>query len=313
VSDNATLPASDDVKDLLEQATRHEVLPVTRLGDTLIVAPAGDLNGYSRKNVEAELSRVQSLLKGRGIANLILDLGHAPYFGSEMIGMFVALRKRVAADGAVVFCEPSSDMRMILDKMRITTLIPMYDTRDAAVQAVVKTTWKDHLNSLRKPLLAVAILALIALAAWLLARTTLFSRWVGTAESRTYSKTVELYHEVLDLSQHHPTAKQWKPVSSRIDESLFPVVERLGEDKSGGRAHKALTKAVQQFWSGTRSTTFPSEAALTNMRKELETARVAIEQESGLKLPAPRVMPDPKAPAPKKSPQEQKLSPDKAE
>ena len=82
-----------------------------------------------------------------------------------------------------------------------------------------------------------------------------------------------------------------KPISAKIDEELFPVVEDLGQDKSGDPGRKALHSAVQRFWSGTRTKTFPSEAALTTMRKELESARAAIEQQTGLKLPAPRVVP----------------------
>lgn len=112
----------------LAAARVHTVFPAERRGDTLIVTPTGDLGGFGRNVVEAELQNLRSLFDQDDVSKLIFDLSDAPYFGSEMIATMISFTQKSRPEQKVAVCGASSDMQVTLKMMRVETIMPVFDT-----------------------------------------------------------------------------------------------------------------------------------------------------------------------------------------
>ena len=184
----------------LERASRHSVWPVERAGDLLIVAPRGDLAGFSVPGFRSEFDRVVRLSRNPAFRHVLVDLGAANYFGSELIGALVDLGRVVgdrgrpaepvaapvpdpASGNALVefvdsgrtagggeapegrlmaVCSVSPDMQAGLSVMGVDRLWAVYPDRKAAVADLAKITVRDRAASSWRPLAAVGGLTLLA-------------------------------------------------------------------------------------------------------------------------------------------------------
>ena len=158
---------------VLQRAAAHTVLPCEARGDTLVMTPGGDLAGYSRQEFAAELARVKELLgrrpqaarprpagapknakavaPPRAFQNLIVDLSNSAYFGSEMIGHLVDLRKSVREDGVMALSGLSSDMDAGLRVMKLDQMWMTFDTREEAVRALASEPLGSRLRHKWEP------------------------------------------------------------------------------------------------------------------------------------------------------------------
>ena len=84
--------------DDFEVAERHEIWPVSRVGDLLIVRPTGDLLGFQSTEFQTEYDRVKRLAAQPQYKNLLIDLSGAKYFGSQMIGSMIRLREAISPE-----------------------------------------------------------------------------------------------------------------------------------------------------------------------------------------------------------------------
>jgi anti-anti-sigma factor len=115
----------------------RKVFEVERQGATLIVIPKGETLGTSEWGLEKEISGLHELLSDPKVANLVVDVGSAPYFGSMVIGTIMALCKKVCdRGGQAVLCNASQGMYDAIKTMKLDTVVPYYPTREEALRAV---------------------------------------------------------------------------------------------------------------------------------------------------------------------------------
>lgn len=161
-------------------AQRHTIWPVSRTGDLLVVAPSGDLVGFQTHGFQSEYERVLRLARSSRFRNVLIDLGAARYFGSEMIGTLINLSKALAdqppledggskPDGVLAVCNVSSDMQAGFEVMTVDQLWRTYESRAKAESELATISAGDRLRPLVRPLLTVAaVLLVVAVAAVLL-------------------------------------------------------------------------------------------------------------------------------------------------
>lgn len=111
----------------------HKIFHVESRGRALVVTPQGDSAGFGQADVKVERERVMALLAdGEKPPNLIVDLGDANYFGSEMIGfinkMVMAVRER---DGGHAVVNVSGDMQEGIAIMHLEELWNVSDEHTA--------------------------------------------------------------------------------------------------------------------------------------------------------------------------------------
>jgi stage II sporulation protein AA (anti-sigma F factor antagonist) len=89
----------------------------------------------------ALIQEVESLLE-RGINHLVLDMRLVKFINSTALGAVIKAHKRCRADGGeLVIAQPSSFVRDVVCKVGIDKLIPLHDSEQDAVKAIIK-----HLN-----------------------------------------------------------------------------------------------------------------------------------------------------------------------
>lgn len=112
----------------------NKVFKVETISDTVIVIPMGDLSDFSYKEIHLDASRITELFTQHGYRNVIVDFSVRPYVGSTIIDAVVGFCRM--AKGTASFCEVSPEMRSSFDEMKLTTVWPMYPTRQEALQGV---------------------------------------------------------------------------------------------------------------------------------------------------------------------------------
>lgn len=187
----------------LDRVSNHEVFRVERAGDLLIVTPTGDKLEFSTALFQAEFNRVKQLAGRPEFRNVLIDLSNAAYFGSEMIGALVELRRIVAgseaaggsiADGGVTaLCGLSPDMQAGLRIMNVDTLLLTFDSRSQAVKTLSRRTIADRVGGLGIPwrgLLAAGVLIGVVV---LLVATPVGLMLFGDSPTEQYRQVVSTY------------------------------------------------------------------------------------------------------------------------
>lgn len=214
----------------LPSAQAHIILPVERLGDTLLIVPHGDLGGFSAQTFQAEFQRLQRLLADPSLKNLIIDLGDSRYFGSEMMGALIALREQVVGRGRVAVTDCSPDTRAGLEIIKADTLFEFFDTRAQAIRRIASLSVGERIARHRGPLRWVAILALAAALVWGAYATKLTYRLFGSHSARVYEELAR------EWEQYQVGRTEWAGEESRtykaqlLDKlaSLDRSIERVG-------------------------------------------------------------------------------------
>lgn len=112
------------------------VLRVTRLEDTLIVAPQRNVTSLSGEGVRAEMRALLHGLVGDDIKRVVIDCSQMVYFGSAMLEAMLSLARRLSAhDGHLALCNVSPEGREILEIARFDTLWPIFSTQREALEA----------------------------------------------------------------------------------------------------------------------------------------------------------------------------------
>ena len=106
---------------------------VERQQDTLIVTPARDSLDVMESDLRREVEGLHKLMETPGVVNVVVDVGHAPHFGSLIIGALMALCKKANdRGGTAAFCNASEGMLDMLQIMKIDTVMPYFPTRKEA-------------------------------------------------------------------------------------------------------------------------------------------------------------------------------------
>lgn len=84
---------------------------------------------------------VEALIE-RGISHLVIDMRLVKFINSTALGAVIKAHKRCKAEGGeLVVAQPSPFVRDVVKKVGIDKLIPMHDSEQDAIKAVIK-----HLN-----------------------------------------------------------------------------------------------------------------------------------------------------------------------
>jgi anti-anti-sigma factor len=114
-----------------------KVFQVERQQDTLIVTPARDSLDVMESDLRREVEGLHKMMETPGVINVVVDVGHAPHFGSLIIGALMALCKKANDRGGLAaFCNASEGMLDMLQIMKIDTVMPYYATRKEALEGV---------------------------------------------------------------------------------------------------------------------------------------------------------------------------------
>jgi anti-anti-sigma factor len=117
-----------------------KVFQVERQQDTLIVTPARDSLDVMESELGREVEGLHKLMDTPGVINVVVDVGHAPHFGSLIIGALMALCKKANdRGGTAAFCNASEGMLDMLQIMKIDSVMPYLPTRKEALEAVHKS------------------------------------------------------------------------------------------------------------------------------------------------------------------------------
>lgn len=270
-----------------EVAVKHQILPVTRRGDTLIITPTGDLGGYSRNLFDAELGRVRSLIGSNGMRNAIVDLSRAPYFGSEMIGSFFSLLKSAPENGTVALAGPSNDMAITLKAMRVDAVMPVYETLAEAINELSNQSLFEKLRA-NAYVTGVILVVLVGILLWSLAEyTTALAPLIGTHESHTCEQLLTVWDEIASLKEIRARHDDWKRFSRKVDSQLMPRIEAYRQDDKRSDVEEATYQATLTLWQATRSLSGPSQQQLDSCRVKIGNAIDLVERAQGIKLPQP--------------------------
>ena len=119
--------------------TTQAVFDLEETRGVLVVSPLGDAVGYRDADVAREVEVVLTKIDQMTPPGVVVDLGHANYFGSSMIGAVSSFEVRVQErGGAFAACLVSDDMQQVLRVMKLDSRWPLFDTRKAAVKFVRK-------------------------------------------------------------------------------------------------------------------------------------------------------------------------------
>jgi anti-anti-sigma regulatory factor len=134
-----TLPVILDPLDPLEalDANRHnKVFRTEQSGYVLVVTPLEDASKFRDADVHVESNKVRRLLESGCFQNLVVDLGHAPFFGLVSLKAIVQMA-RIASNrgGRAVMCNASDQTRRVIESMNLSEW-PLVGDRDEALRAV---------------------------------------------------------------------------------------------------------------------------------------------------------------------------------
>lgn len=300
-----TSPASDaartraanmtdrEFEDRMTRLRGHWLLPVEWLGDTLIVTPRSDETGYAPTLFSMELKQLTEIAKSGRFNHIIIDLGDSTYFGSKMIGGFTELRQALGDNGRVVFCEPSREMRVMLEKLHIDRLIPTIPTRREAVRQLATVSIRDRLAPfIRRPPWVAAVL-LMGAAYWVVAQTHLRSRLLGTPETRNYERVVAIYHRIRDASLGN-SSEPWSEVSAATSAIVQPIKNHYERNPDNRPSVRALYWTTTEILIAGSLSAEPDAERLRRVHASLMKAHLELERE----VPTQCTLPAGIAPAP---------------
>ncbi len=105
-------------------------IEVSQVGRFTVAAPDGDLEEGSR----TKLQRTLEALIAKGNTRLVVDLRHVAYIDSAVWGDLAAAATRGrAAGGDLRLCAMSGELLTILTMTRLSSVVAVFPTRDAAV------------------------------------------------------------------------------------------------------------------------------------------------------------------------------------
>lgn len=98
-------------------------------------AVAITLAGKLDPEAVAELNPQVQEVYGAGVRRFVFDLAALEHAGSLGLRLLVGLHNQVKGEGAVAVCNPTDAVRGMLEMTKLTQVLPIYPSRDAALEA----------------------------------------------------------------------------------------------------------------------------------------------------------------------------------
>jgi len=215
----------------------NTIFPVQRRGDTLIVTPQGDAIGFSPHQIQVELRNLEKLLNELAPANLIVDLEHTNYFGSEMIGFINRLgMKSRSGGGRTAVCNISGDMQDIFDVMNLGEIWESYDSTPAAARAIATISFAERVADSRKWFVGAAALAAIAFALF-------YFPWPDKKRDY-YNQFMSYSAEIQEMRSLGSGKAHRAGFRKRVERELKPILKDLSEASQRGDQGAAFLLAA---------------------------------------------------------------------
>lgn len=285
----------------LNAAKLHEVFPVERVGDLLIVSPIGDTLEFSNAIFQSEFARLKQLAAGEEFRNVLFDLSGAAYFGSEMIGSLVEIQQiirnhrrqpskhdqldngDVAEFGITAVCGLSDDMDAGLKIMHVDQLLQIFGTRNEAITALANQSVTDRMGRIVVPWKLVAAIAAVAIALAVIFTPLSFVLFGGSAVD-DYHRVVRIYERWDARRGDALTPGEKINSGKRLERELAAMRDHVRDrDVSAGRFYAA--EACRKLIICINSPVNPN--AEGDFAKSLAIAKYAIEEEAKTTLPSP--------------------------
>jgi anti-anti-sigma factor len=116
-----------------------KIFLVEQSDGTVILTPQGDPSSFRYRDLQAETNSVRSHMARPENVNLVVDLRHCQYFGSEFIGALVSMMRDVRGrNGRCALCGATDQMRKVLQNMSLFRLWPYFENRDEALDSMTR-------------------------------------------------------------------------------------------------------------------------------------------------------------------------------
>ena len=281
--------------ELTQRAIAHTVLPVEVRGDTLVMRPAGDVVGFNHHEFVAERDRVKALLQPPPASastlpgqppryrNLIVDLSGSAYFGSEMIGSLVDLRKAVPEDGVMALCGLSTDMEAGLRVMHLDQMWMTFGDTEEAVRAIATQSWTSRMLRHRKKFAVAAIALLVLLGIGILLYTSVGYRIIGSPGERDYRRIAKLYRGWDQLVDNRAGAEELAQhslaIRPKLSDFVYDTAASVGNFPPGRARVVTAARLFEQ-----NMTTKPDPAFGPDFELEMARARLLLQDELGYQI-----------------------------
>ena len=117
--------------------TKNSVFDFEHVDNVLILIPKTDLRELEFDALEAGASEAFDQLGEKKFKHIVIDFHRTDYYGSTALAFFVKFWKRVKSQGGkMAFCEVSEHEREILDLTNLSSLWPIYQTREDAIKGL---------------------------------------------------------------------------------------------------------------------------------------------------------------------------------
>ncbi|WP_197444171.1 FHA domain-containing protein [Maioricimonas rarisocia] len=113
---------------------QHQIFRIEIEGDTVVVTPRGDTQQFMYRDIQLEANRVKDVLTTYRYRNLIVDFGRVDLVGTIIIESLTGFCRSVK--GRAVMCAASEPMKDSLQSMNLTSIWPLYESRDEAIDAL---------------------------------------------------------------------------------------------------------------------------------------------------------------------------------
>jgi len=212
----------------LAKARLHSVFPLERIGDTLVVTPQGDAIGFSSAQIQVELQALERMLERPASWNLIVDLEHTNYFGSEMIGHINRMGvKARSSGGRIAMCNASGDMRDILHVMKLNQMWQMFESRREALSAIASVPVGERLWAARKWMAGLATVIAVTLA-------IAYFPWPSRHKDY-YERFMSYSNELRELrSEGRRNEGQRNGFRKKVERDLEPILRELSKQSMEG-------------------------------------------------------------------------------
>jgi len=108
----------------------------SRQGDTLVAVAQGAIGSLGPVDTRLEADCLLAEMQEEGVQKLVLDLGKAEYFGSQMIElMIIAWRHLAQTHGMLALCQVSETGQEVLHAVGLDKFWPVCRTLDEALAA----------------------------------------------------------------------------------------------------------------------------------------------------------------------------------
>ena len=110
---------------------------INRDGAILIIALPKTALSFAEQVIQEQVQTILEHLKDPTVANLVIDFGQCPYFGSAILGAILRFYNAVQdRQGKCAACNLSKDGCEILRIAKFDTIWPVFDSREEALESV---------------------------------------------------------------------------------------------------------------------------------------------------------------------------------